>query len=342
MLGISMRQAAMYIVARFRIKLLRYSVFTLVGLIGLLGLWIVTNRDLSALVKYERTNGINTELELHTVVTKAFRVASKNVESRTNNILNVRGNQEKMWVNVIKYPKTDSDFSSDKPRGIKIKKQNDKTDKPPTFWKVDTNKLNRDTTEKSPFEIKTFPSTNPSKVRWNKTQLHSQETNTRTVQPSKQSLFFPSQATEVYGESGCPDNPWRQGLSELFQAWTDISKQYSIEYVLACGSLLGAMRNSDVIPYDSDIDILIDINYWPIMKRLSGKRNFKSSDRKIHLVMQPEFTLNIPVESRKRYDCQGKVTSVCVSLIFFYAYKYNPEGWAGGDTPINFGHKREK
>ena len=318
MFGISMRQAAMYIVPRFGVRLFRYSVFTLVGLIGLLGLWIVTNRDLSALMKYERTNGINTELELHTPVTKAFRVASKNRESRTNNSLNVRGSQEKTWVNVVKYPKTDSDFSSDKPRSIKIKNQNDKTDKPLTFWKVDTNKLNRDTTRKSPFENETtFPPTNKSKVHWNKTQVnHSQETYTRTVQPSKQSLSFPSQSTEVYGESGCADNPWRQGLSELFQAWTNISKQYKIEYVLACGSLLGAMRNNDVIPYDSDIDILIDINYWPILKRLSVKRNFRSSDRKIHLVLQPEFTLNIPVESRKRYDCQGKVTSVCMSSYF--------------------------
>ena len=72
-------------------------------------------------------------------------------------------------------------------------------------------------------------------------------------------------------------------------------------------ALLGAMRNGDVIPYDSDIDILIDINYFSIIKRLSVKRNFNSTDEKIRLVVQPEFTLNIPVDMRKRFDCQGEV-----------------------------------
>ena len=113
--------------------------------------------------------------------------------------------------------------------------------------------------------------------------------------------------SSVYGEVGCPDNPWRKALKKLLLHWIQISKQNNIEYVLACGSLLGAMRDGDVIPYDSDIDILVDQNYFSIFKRLSSKRGFSTSDEKIRLVVQPEFTLNIPVEVRKRFTCQGEV-----------------------------------
>ena len=286
---ISVRRAAMCVVSRFWLRLFRYSlVFILAALVGLLGLWLATNQDLSSM-KYVGRNGINKQgdLELRTA-TKASGVAGKNKESKTNNIFNARGNREKTWM----HPKIESDHSGN--RGIKMKfNQNGKAFKSQTSINA-INKLNRDTTKNSLLESKIeFPSS-------------------FTVITSNGRPKFP--AAKVYGESGCADNPWRGGLSELFQAWTNISKQHNIEYVLACGSLLGAMRNGDVIPYDSDIDILIDINYWPVMKRLSVKRNFTRTDGKIHLVVQPEFTLNIPDESRKRYDCQGKVMPVNSSI----------------------------
>lgn len=183
-----------------------------------------------------------------------------------------------------------------------------------TPLKIFTNEIKQDTTKRFPLENKrTFPSPNTSSARLKKTSVAHFQKTTKNVYSSKPwrqgSFYFRSRHAKVYGEPGCPDNPWRGGLSELVHAWVNISKQHSIEYVLACGSLLGAMRDSDVIPYDSDVDILIDINYYPVLKRLAVERRYiASSDGKMHLVLQPEFTLNIPVESRKRYDCQGKVT----------------------------------
>ena len=113
--------------------------------------------------------------------------------------------------------------------------------------------------------------------------------------------------SSVYGELGCPDNPWKKDFYELFRHWIIISKQYNIEYVLACGSLLGAMRDGDVIPYDSDVDVLVDRNYFSILERLSVKRDFNPSDGKIRLVVQPEFALNISMDDRRRFNCHGKV-----------------------------------
>ena len=75
----------------------------------------------------------------------------------------------------------------------------------------------------------------------------------------------------VYGELGYPKNPKRKDFYEILQHSIQISKLNNIEYILAYGSLLGAMRDGDVIPYDSDIDVLADHNYFSILKRLSVK-----------------------------------------------------------------------
>ena len=111
----------------------------------------------------------------------------------------------------------------------------------------------------------------------------------------------------VYGELGCPKNPNRKDFYEILRHWIQISKQNNIEYVLACGSLLGAMRDGDVIPYDSDVDVLVEHSYFSILERLSVKRDFNPSDGKIRLVVQPEFVLNISMDDRRRFNCEGKV-----------------------------------
>lgn len=115
------------------------------------------------------------------------------------------------------------------------------------------------------------------------------------------------QGTSLYGEPGCFDNPWRKNLTELFVVWANITNQHNIDYVLGCGSLLGVMRNADVIPYDSDIDVLVDINWFSTLRQLSVQRNFDASDGKIRLLIQPQFHLDILPDSRKRFDCRGQV-----------------------------------
>lgn len=74
-----------------------------------------------------------------------------------------------------------------------------------------------------------------------------------------------------YGELGCSKNPKRKDFYEILPHWIQISKQNNIEYILAYGSLLGVMWDGDVILFDSDIDVLVDHNYFSILKRLSVK-----------------------------------------------------------------------
>ena len=118
----------------------------------------------------------------------------------------------------------------------------------------------------------------------------------------------------VYGDSRrCPKNPWKDTLIELFRAWKEICQKHSIEYVLAFGSLLGAIRNGDVIPWDSDIDILVDKKIFPLLEQLSLERNFDSNDGIVRFVVQPEFRKEVS-ETRRRFTCEGKVGGSTVSL----------------------------
>lgn len=284
----------MYI-PRSWLNLFLYSAFALAGMSVL---WLVIQDtefrfDISHLgMRYVAGNGLLNDAK-DTIVTQAISAEDSPANKFANKCITL-------------------DFIGDR-NIIEIENQNDRNDKLQTPWKVFTNGINQDTPKRFSLEKKRkLPSPSTSSVHPKKTSVAHLQPTTRNVyssQPSKQSLFYVrSQRAKVYGEQGCPDNPWRGGLSELVHAWTNISKQHNIEYVLACGSLLGAMRDSDVIPYDSDVDILVDINYYPILKSLAVERRYiGNSDAKIHLVLQPEFTLNILVESRKRYDCQGKV-----------------------------------
>lgn len=194
-------------------------------------------------------------------------------------------------------------------RATKEEHQDSKIGKPGMIYPyTKTTNLSPGTLKHRPLQTESISTS--SSVSTVKAQATTERSTAEKYPTLKERSNLPSQREKnhAYGEPGCPDNPWRDaGLTELFQKWINISKQYNIEYVLCGGSLLGAMRNNDIIPYDSDIDVLIDINYFTTMRRLAERRNFSRSDRKIHLVLQPEFTLNIPVEKRKRYDCQGKV-----------------------------------
>ncbi|KAJ7365477.1 hypothetical protein OS493_005585 [Desmophyllum pertusum] len=109
--------------------------------------------------------------------------------------------------------------------------------------------------------------------------------------------------------TGCPDNPRREDLTELLRAWTITSEQHNVSYTIAYGSLLGAMRNKDLIPWDTDIDIMIDMKYFPILKRWSEEQKFTKADGSIRLAIQEGSVLGIPEEQRTRHNCQGKVAT---------------------------------
>ena len=107
----------------------------------------------------------------------------------------------------------------------------------------------------------------------------------------------------TYGK-GCKDNPNKVLIKALFRKWTRIASSFSIPYVISYGSLLGYYRNGDVIPYDTDTDVLVDAREYEHLQSIANKRNFFDKDKHYHLVVQEDFQTRNQSQ-RVRKSCQG-------------------------------------
>lgn len=114
--------------------------------------------------------------------------------------------------------------------------------------------------------------------------------------------------TEYGNASQCPQNIFKNNLTKLLETWCNIAERNKISWTLFYGSLLGTLRNNDIIPYDSDIDILVDASDVAKLRRLEHPRNFVNKDYKTRLVLVPDF--GEPVQDRRHITCEGKVRRV--------------------------------
>ena len=122
-----------------------------------------------------------------------------------------------------------------------------------------------------------------------------------------------SNHTVDYGDQTCKQNQWKDTFVRLLNHWVSISKSRHIPYFLVYGSLIGAVRNADFIPWDHDMDILVDEAHYETLARIDNKRNFNpgdSNDTDFHLVVQNFF--------RKEYDNMHKPRENCLGQVNLY------------------------
>ena len=117
-----------------------------------------------------------------------------------------------------------------------------------------------------------------------------------------------------YGDETCNEtkngNPWKDTFVEILHRWKSISSRYNISYFLVYGALIGAVRNADFIPWDHDMDIMVDKDYYDIIAGLDNKRNFivNVGDPNFHLVVQNDFKQYYNDSTKKRrLNCLGQV-----------------------------------
>lgn len=118
----------------------------------------------------------------------------------------------------------------------------------------------------------------------------------------------------VYGDLDCADNPRRASLTAILKKWSEIAKQHNIQYALFWGSLLGIVRNNDVIPWDHDMDLLVHYKDILLLEKLGWPRNIQEWDGNTYINAIPSSEHNKSMDDRLRWNCQGKVSEL---YIFF-------------------------
>eukprot|EP00112_Aurelia_sp_Birch-Aquarium-sp1_P006854 Seg1749.5 transcript_id=Seg1749.5/GoldUCD/mRNA.D3Y31 product="hypothetical protein" protein_id=Seg1749.5/GoldUCD/D3Y31 len=162
----------------------------------------------------------------------------------------------------------------------------------------------------------------------------SPKTNNLKVHPSKQVLqttkkqehdmkdlnIYPKNDGKYlgYGESNCKRGRSELIFAKLFEHWIKLAKREKIEYFLSCGTLLGAYRNGDLIPYDSDIDILVKQSDFLKIKKNSTMKPFSPDGKDIHVYVNKDF--HKPLEKRRRFKCSGEVCICCFVAVLFWLF----------------------
>jgi hypothetical protein len=109
----------------------------------------------------------------------------------------------------------------------------------------------------------------------------------------------------IYG-SDCPFNPHKQTLNYLFNYWMALDNYYNFSSFLCGGSLIGSLRDGDLIPYDRDIDVCVTMENYQKVRVIRSGKPFDYRSSQIYLAVQEDFSNN-NVSSRTLVDCWGRI-----------------------------------
>jgi hypothetical protein len=166
-------------------------------------------------------------------------------------------------------------------------------------------KATHSTDMNSKYAVTTFSDTTDRKVKNNTKSSPATDTEPEWMETLNYTID--------YGDNTCNENksgnPSKTTFVRLLNHWKSISKKYGIPYFLVYGSLIGAVRNADFIPWDQDMDILVDEIYYEILAGIDNNRNFSPSanDTSFHLVVQNFFRSEYSNMHKPRQNCLGQV-----------------------------------
>ena len=100
---------------------------------------------------------------------------------------------------------------------------------------------------------------------------------------------------------------WAISLDLLFK-FDEICRKHHLNYSLAYGSLLGAIRHHGIIPWDDDVDVFMLREDYEVLKTLKDE-------------FQPPYFLQIPGEDGYLYSYAKVRNSNTTALSYSFRYR---------------------
>ena len=92
----------------------------------------------------------------------------------------------------------------------------------------------------------------------------------------------------IEGKPCSPLNGRRREHVRMLSYWHDFARRHGVEYTITFGTLLGQYRNEEPVPWEHDVDVLINVRYYWLLNQSAVVRNFSvNTDDKFRLVVQP-------------------------------------------------------
>lgn len=111
----------------------------------------------------------------------------------------------------------------------------------------------------------------------------------------------------IYGENSCEDRTDIDLYRQILKFWVQTANKLNISYFLTAGTLIGIMRDGELIPWDHDIDIMLLHQDTEKLEPLKSSRPVEFlTDYKVRIILQEQWRL--PGKNREIRTCENKTS----------------------------------
>ncbi|THD24903.1 hypothetical protein D915_004321 [Fasciola hepatica] len=118
-----------------------------------------------------------------------------------------------------------------------------------------------------------------------------------------QDHYYSQEAKHASGDHTCPvRGSSREVGYRLLLFWSELTKKHNIVWWITFGTLIGAVRDHEFIPYDKDVDVTVLGDYEQVVRALSDTRSMLKPD---HMTLITRVGPFCQRDHGLRYSCNG-------------------------------------